>query len=76
MDGRGCWINNRMIERLWRSLKYACVYLNACETGAQTRKGIGTWISYYNETRPHSSHGLLTPSDAYDIQPQTLEAAA
>jgi putative transposase len=48
MDGRGRWIDNRMIERLWRSLKYECVYLNAFETGSEARRGIGAWISYYN----------------------------
>ena len=41
MDGRGRWIDNRMIERLWRSLKYDCVYLNAFETGSEARRGIG-----------------------------------
>jgi len=65
-----------MIERLWRSLKYECVYLNAFETGSQTRGGIGDWISYYNEKRPHSSHGLLTPAEAYDTQDLNLKAAA
>ena len=44
MDGRGRWIDNRMIERLWRSLKYECVYLNAFETGSEARSGIGRWI--------------------------------
>ena len=48
MDGRGRWIDNRMIERLWRSLEYECVYLNAFETGSETRHGIGAWIAYYN----------------------------
>jgi putative transposase len=76
MDGRGRWIDNRMIERLWRSLKYECVYLNAFETGSQARNGIGAWISYYNEKRPHSSHGLLTPDEAYDTWNPTLKAAA
>ena len=76
IDGRGHWIDNRMIERLWRSLKYECVYLNAFETGSEARAGIGTWISYYNEKRPHSSHGLLTPDEAYDTQNQYLNAAA
>ena len=41
MDGRGRWIDNRMIERLWRSLKYECVYVNAFETGSEVREGIG-----------------------------------
>ena len=76
MDGRGRWIDNRMIERLWRSLKYECVYLNAFETGSEARKGIGAWISYYNEKRPHSSHGLLTPAEVYDTANPNLKAAA
>ena len=41
MDGKGAWRDNRMIERLWRSLKYECVYLNAFETGSEMRAGIG-----------------------------------
>ncbi len=65
-----------MIERLWRSLKYECVYLNAFETGSEARKGIGTWITYYNEERPHSSHGQLTPTEAYDTRNQYRNAAA
>ncbi len=48
----------------------------AFETGSEARAGIGTWISYYNEKRPHSSHGLLTPSEAYDTSPQPLKTAA
>ena len=51
MDGRGRWIDNRMIERLWRSLKYECVYLNAFETGSEARDGIGNWITCYNKRR-------------------------
>ncbi len=76
MDGRGRWIDNRMIERLWRSLKYECVYLNAYETGSEARKGIGDWIAYYNETRPHSSHGIMTPDEAYDRRSPDLKTAA
>ncbi len=76
MDGRGRWIDNRMIERLWRSLKYACVYLNVFETGSEVRRGIGAWIKYYNEKRPHSSHGLLTPAEAHAGQEPRLRLAA
>ena len=65
MDGRGRWIDNRFIERLWRSLKYECVYLQAFETGSEARRGIGAWISYYNRERPHSGIGGLTPNEAY-----------
>lgn len=76
MDGRGRWIDNRMIERLWRSLKYECVYLNAFETGSEARDGIRDWISYYNERRPHSSHGIMTPDEAYDRRSPDLKVAA
>ena len=61
-----------MSEKLWRSLKYECVYLNAFETGSKARKEIGAWISY----RPHSSYGLLTPAEAYDTVNQNLKTAA
>lgn len=65
MDGKGRWMDNVFIERLWRSLKYECVYLNAFETGSEARTGIGNWIAYYNAARPHSSLGACTPDEAY-----------
>src|SRR5271166_2657663 len=65
MDGRGRWMDNVFIERLWRSLKYECVYLNAFETGSELRAGLTGWIGYYNTTRPHSALGGLTPAEAY-----------
>ena len=75
MDGRGRWVDNRMIERLWRSIKYECIYLNAFETGSEARAGIAKWMTYYNAERPHSSHGILTPNEAYDTT-QTIEKIA
>ena len=65
MDGRGRWMDNVFIERLWRSLKYECVYLHAFETGSELRGGLGRWIGYYNERRPHSALAGQTPSEAY-----------
>ena len=65
MDGRGRWMDNVFIERLWRSLKYECVYLNAFETGSELRTGLSRWISYYNEHRPHSRFGGRTPDEVY-----------
>ena len=61
MDGKGRWMDNVFIERLWRSLKYECVYLNAFETGTEARLGIGQWIERYNSQRPHSTHQGATP---------------
>lgn len=51
MDGRGCRMGNLMIERLWRSLKYACARRNAFETGASAYAGIGKWIAPCNAGR-------------------------
>ncbi len=65
MDGRGRWLDNVFIERLWRSLKYENVYLNAYENGSEARAGIGKWIAFYNQTRPHSSLGGKTPDVGY-----------
>ncbi len=65
MDGRGRWMDNVFIERLWRSLKYECVYLHAFETGSELRTGLGRWITYYNTQRPHSGLAGRTPAEAY-----------
>ena len=65
MDGKGRWMDNVFIERLWRSLKYECVYLHAFETGLALRAGLGQWISHYNTRRPHSTLAGRTPDEAY-----------
>ena len=73
-DGRGRRMDNVMIERLSRSLKYGCVYLHAFETGTAARAGLGKWIGVYNTQRPHSALGGRTPVEAH--QGQDLKAAA
>ena len=65
MDGKGRCIDNVFIERLWRSLKYECVYLHAWETGSQAKAAIGSWITFYNHRRPHTAHGGLPPAVVY-----------
>ena len=65
MDGRGRWMDNVFIERLWRSVKYECVYLHAFETGSELRAGLGRWFAYYNHHRPHSALAGRTPAEAY-----------
>lgn len=67
MDGKGRWIDNVFIERLWRSLKYECVYLNAFDSGLQARKEIEAWINHYNQTRPHSTFNGQTPNEVYNL---------
>lgn len=66
MDGRGRWMDNVFIERLWRSLKYECVYLHAFETGSELRAGLARWIGYYNTRRPHSALAGRAPDEAYE----------
>ena len=65
MDGKGRCLDNIFIERLWRSLKYECVYLHAWETGSQAKAGIGRWITFYNHQRPHAAHGGQPPAVVY-----------
>jgi len=55
MDGKGRFLDNIFVERLWRSLKYECVYLHAWETGSEAKAGIGKWMAFYNRKRPHSA---------------------
>lgn len=65
MDGKGCWMDNVFIERLWRSLKYECVYLHNFDTGKEAKEAIGAWIHHYNLTRPHSTFDGQTPHEVY-----------
>jgi putative transposase len=65
MDGKGRFMDNIFIERLWRSLKYECIYLHAFEGGATVRAGIEKWIDFYNRDRPHTAHGGHTPEEYY-----------
>jgi len=62
IKGRGRWMDNVLIERLWRSLKYECIYLHAFETGSEAQAGIAKWNACFNATRPHSAHGGKTPA--------------
>jgi len=65
MDGRGRFLDNIFIERLWRSLKYECIYLHAFSGGREARQGIGDWMTFYNNRRPHAAHGGATPVSVY-----------
>ena len=65
MDGKGSWLDHVMLERLWGSLPYECVYLHAFTGGHEARKVIGFWLSHYNEKRPHLSFNGLTPDAVY-----------
>ena len=65
MDGRGRWIDNVMIERFWRSIKYEDIYLKSYENGLELEKGIDAYITRYNHYRPHESLADATPDEIY-----------
>jgi len=65
MDGKGRWMDNVFIERLWRTVKYECVYLHEFATGRDAKAILGTWFEDYNSDRPHSSLGGMVPNEAY-----------
>ena len=61
MDGRGRWMDNVFIERLWRSLKYEDIYLKGYADGREAKAGIAECIAFYNTTRPHQELGDRKP---------------
>lgn len=65
MDGKGRWIDNVFIERLWRSVKYEEVYLKAYGSMAEARQGLGTYFEFYNGRRRHQTLSRRTPNEVY-----------
>lgn len=65
MDGKGSWRDNVFVERLWRSIKYEEVYLHAYDSVHAAKKGIGTYLDFYNRRRPHQSLDGLPPDAVY-----------
>jgi len=55
MDGKGRWMDNVFIERLWRSVKYEDICLKGCATIGDLEAGIRKWIDRYNTWRPHQA---------------------
>ena len=65
MDGKGRWVDNVFIERLWRSVKYEDVYLKDYITVVALKQGLGEYFRFYNNERPHQSFGSCTPAEVY-----------
>lgn len=65
MDGKGRWMDNVFIERLWRSLKYEDIYIKEYTTVAALEQGVESWMARYNTWRPHEALGNLTPIAVY-----------
>jgi putative transposase len=76
MDGRGRWIDNVFVERLWRSVKYEEVYLKAYESLGEARRGLGDYFEFYNSRRRHQGLDYRTPDEVYwDTLPKEATAA-
>lgn len=75
MDGKGRWIDNVFIERLWRSLKYEEIYLKAYENVKEARRGIAAWFQFYNTQRRHQSLNRQTPDRVFLMQDSCIDAA-
>ena len=66
MDGKGRYLDNIFIERLWRSLKYEDVYIKAYGSVTEARRSLGEWLAFYNDVRPHQSLGYRTPREIFE----------
>ena len=66
MDGKGRYLDNIFIERLWRSLKYEDVYIKAYGSVAEARRSLGEWLAFYNDVRPHQSLEYRTPREKFE----------
>jgi putative transposase len=69
MDGKGRFLDNIFIERLWRSLKYEDVYIKAYASVGEARGGIGRWLVFYNDVRLHQALGYRTPREMFEAVP-------
>ena len=65
MDGKGRWVDNVFVERLWRSVKYEEVYLKAYDSIAAARASLGAYFAFYNAERRHQSLDRRTPDRVY-----------
>ena len=73
MDGRGRWIDNRFIERLWRSVKQEDIYVQDYGDGLTAQRGLARWFADYNTARPHQALGDALPAEL-DHSPESYGA--
>ncbi len=76
MDGKGRWMDNRFVERLWKSLKYEEVYLKGYDSVRVAERSIGEYFSFYNSERSHQGLGYQTPDEVYTDSLRNLSCQA
>jgi len=67
MDGKGRWVDNKYIERLWRTIKYENVFLHSFDTVGQAREALCSFIEFYNQKRPHQTLNYHTPDAIFNL---------
>lgn len=65
MDGKGRWLDNVVVERFWRSIKYESLYLWEIPDGRELKRRVLEYVWYYNNRRPHQGLGNRTPEEVY-----------
>ncbi len=65
MDGKGRWVDNKYIERLWRTIKYELVYLNSFDSIVLAKIALAGYVEFYNQRRPHQALDYKTPDEIY-----------
>jgi putative transposase len=76
MDGKGRWMDNIFIERLWRSVKYEEIYLREYAAIPMAQEGLSRWFNRYNSWRPHQGLGNRTPDEVYNAKQPIIESTA
>ncbi len=76
MDGKGRWVDNVFVDRLWRSVKYEDIYLRAYESPAALRSGLTRYFQFYNAIRRHQALNRQTPDAVYYSDPERKQAAS
>ena len=71
---QGQCYDNIFVERLWRTVKYECIYLNAFEGGQHLRAVVSVYFDWYNRERPHKALGKMSPDDVYSKGQNQLAA--
>ena len=75
MDGKGRWVDNVFVERLWRSVKYEEIYLHAYQTPREVNAALTRYFSFYNSRRPHQALDQSTPDALYFADTRLKQAA-
>jgi len=76
MDGKGRAMDNIMVERLWRSVKYEEIYLKEYSDVDDLKRSLKTYFHFYNHERPHQTFDIATPAEVYDRDSRAVEACA